>query len=299
MLFKKKEKVNRDYPTKEEFERIVQDDQQKELESGRFQTLEAYLEIINESSHLDKQEYLLSLIGNYNDDHIDEINNGYFYTKEKKLNKYKLLSEFINSLTDTECEENYYLFLAKTLFKLAKDDCEYYVTYYINNKNNNKKNSQEFNFDLSKEVKNLIPVAVPTTVAHAYYKPEVYKVSYDPILPKKNIQIYYDFNAAVRIIQKMLADIFDLELWYQLDKNQLDIAINYVNTLINESDRSINICFNDVINNSQKRNYVIADTTAQLLSDHFDKPFTEIVNMSYDELKEFLEQKQVKLKKTN
>lgn len=299
MLFKKKEKVNRDYPTKEEFERIVEEDQQKELESGRFQTLKSYLEIINDSSHLDKQDYLLSLIGNYNEDHIDEITNGYFYTKEKKLNKHKVLKEFIESLTETECEENYYLFLAKTLFELAKEDCEYYVTYYLSNKNNNKSNSQEFTYDLSKEVKDLIPVAVSTAVPHPYYKPEVYKVSYDPILPMKEIQVYHDFNSVVRIIQKMLADIFDLELWYQLDKTQLDIAINYVNTLINESDRNIIICFNDSINYSQKRNYQISDATVKLLSNHFDRPFTEIINMNPEELKDFLEQEQIKLKKTN
>lgn len=299
MLFKRKEKVKKSHPTKEEYEKSVILDQQKELESGRFQTLEAYLGIFEESSHLEKQEYLLSLIGNYNDDHIDEINNGYFYTKTKKFKKYSLLKDFIESLTEEECEENYYLFLAQTLFNIIKKECDYYIMYYSNNKDNNKRNYQEFTFDLSKEITDIVPNAVPLTVAHQYYMPQRYSISYDPILPNSHIQVYYDFNSIVRTIQKMLSDIIDLELWHQFDKMGVEVAVSYINTLINDDEKSITICFNDPIITSRKRNWLISDGSVELLSKYFEKSFDDIISMDYDDLKEFLDESQAKLKKTN
>lgn len=294
MIFKR-EKKEIFHPTKEEYESKVIEDQLKELDSGRYETVITYINIIEDSLHKDKEEYLLSLIGNYNYDHIDEINNGYLYKKTKKLKLYKVVKEFVDGLTTVECEDNYYLFLVKRLFDLAKDDCEYYILQYLSN--NDTKNI-EFEFELSKEVRDLVPKTVPVTVAHDYYDPSKYKISYDPILDSKHIRFYNKFNDIIRVIQKIFTDIYELELWYQLSlRDDLEIQINYVNSNINDSARKLFISFSAVSLETRKRSVIIKESTIKLLESHFNKEFDDLINMSDDELTEYLSNS-IKLKKT-
>lgn len=123
-LFKKNRKeINRDYPTKEEFYREIEQIQSDELKSDRYMLVYSFLTYNYwNRQNKDLEDELFKIIGKY-DLRKSMFNKSSEYKKNVAMKKYEKLKQFIGSLSEEQINSNIFLKNTYLFMNMSNEVC--------------------------------------------------------------------------------------------------------------------------------------------------------------------------------
>ena len=197
---------------KEEYEMEIEKIQTEELNSKRYIESYGFLKDnywSRENKNL--EDKLFSFIGTYrNEDDIFIESN--IFLKQKSLNSYNQLKEFINSLSDEQIKSNIFLKYACIFIKTSVEDCSKIIEELEEKQKNNDKNTIELNCPISDNTKKYLLKHRNTQIGIKYYRSEAYKIDYIDVLDEKHKYVYEHYNMCVDEIKRLAEDIYFLEI---------------------------------------------------------------------------------------
>ena len=203
------EKINREYPTKEEYFQEVARIQSEELKSDRYTLAYEFLK----NNYWDRKnknlEDELFKIIEIEDPMYDKSDN---YKKDVRMKKFELLKQFMNSLTDDQLESNIFLKYAKIFKEISILDCSNIIRE-LNNKIKCYNGSPiQLNCQMTDQTQKCILEHISTQTCIKYYRPQDYKLDYINVLDPKHQYVYNDYNMCVNKIIKLVEDIYFLQI---------------------------------------------------------------------------------------
>lgn len=287
------------YPTKEEYEENVRKINERELNSARFKMVKEFISLLNKRENLDLEKRLFKIIGTYGLED-DLINKNYDYKKTSKSKRYNELKKFMNSLTPEQIHSNLYLTSTAEFMNTSITDCKNIIEHLQNQirdlQISDENRRFEINVDIPKERLDLLPISICGMTSIPYYRPQDYRKEYVYLLDKDNRYIYDEYNKYVRNIQKLAEDIYHLQMWNLLSIYPEQINNYYFNIHNNEFEHQFRTAFfvkkcRESVVEEKSEPYQLIEKTKNNISRIFGLPFDEIVNMDYEELEKYIEQK--------
>lgn len=217
--------------------------QKKEIQSDRFMNVLVFLQKYEErKSHL-KEEDLLKLVGNYDEDDSFDMNK-----KKNSIKKLKKIKKFYKTLYEEDIDTNIYLKTTYDVLEISRDECKNIIEEIINNydklSNSDEIQKIRLNIPIPDENLKIFKEQVPTTVQIPYYRPELRKIDTISILDEKNIGYYNSYNEIVKMLHKIVIDIYTCRLWKYIPDDYIEnIGLNYFNIVINESEKKYIVSF--------------------------------------------------------
>ena len=162
----------------------------------------------------------------------------------------------------------------------------------VNNKS--KISTYKHQYSMNVGFKELIPDTVPLLVEHSSQTDSVYFINSDPILDEDHIYLYRTFNANIETLTYLVANIYSIVLWHQLD--YLDEPVSLRNIKINNKDGLFNMDLSFALENNLRirRTYVIDQRITRIIGEQIGIPFDTLVTMDPRVLNEKLKNDDVK-----
>lgn len=266
--------------------------QEEELHSSRYEFVTVFTNLIISNKHKEKEGYLFKLL---NKRRFDYIGKEFNVVRSLNLEVYDKVIKFLSHLSDTELEENYYLYVAKNALEAANSDLLVPIAdikALISNKS--KISTYKHQYSMNVGFKELIPDTVPLLVGHFSQTDSVYFINSDPILDEDHIDLYRTFNANIETLTYLVANIYSIVLWHQLD--YLDEPVSLRNIKINNKDGLFNMDLSFALENNLriKRTYVIDQRITRIIGEQIGIPFDTLVTMDPRVLNEKLKNDDVK-----
>lgn len=284
------------YPSKDEYEKEKKRIIQSELNSDRFKRIKEFLNSYNKRKNLKLESCLFGIVGTYGlEDYL--INKSFEERKIDKIKRFDKLKKFINSLSEEEIESNIYLKKASEFMTTSIEDCSLIVEELklkINKLELSDSNQRlELNINIPDERLEALPIRVREYVGIPYYVPSRYKIKYVNVLDNKNAYIYSEYNEYVNKINKLVTDIYALQMWNLLSYYKEEINNYYFVILNNEFEHEFRTAYFVKKRKNEKMNKYcqISEETRGNISKVIGLPFGQIATMEYEELEKYLEQK--------
>lgn len=209
----------------------------------------------------------------------------------------------MNSLTKKQIRSNIYLTAASNFMETSIIDCNIIIKQLRNQIANLEIGDEiqrlKINTSISKERLDMLPTTIREQTSYPYYRPQAYKTEYVYLLDNENRHIYKEYNKYVINIEKILEDIYGLQMWNILSMypEQID---NYLFSVINnEFDQYFITAFkvkkykdNKIVGESkteEKQVYKISEETKNNISRVIGLPFDKIISMDPDDLEKYIE----------
>ena len=214
-LFNKetKEKLYKDYPTKEEFYEEIKQIQKEELNSDRYML--AYAFLTNNywnRENKELEEELFKIIGTYGleEDMFDKSSE---HHKPARTKRYEILKQFIGSLSLEQINSNIFLKRTYLFMNMSNEVCSTIMTELYDKINGGDvSGSLTLKLEIPEKTQELIPNYIPVLRGIKYYRPEAYRTEYIEVLDSTHKYVYNDYNSLVRKIGKLAEDVYYLQL---------------------------------------------------------------------------------------
>ena len=284
---------NTDYPTKKEFEEHKRQIQRNELDSDRFKKVKIFVNDYYKRENKELEKKLFKIIGTYGlEDNL--INKSFDEKKINKIKRYNKLKKFMNSLTEDQINSNLYLQAVSMFMETSIEDCEFIIRR-LKEKIEDLELEQNINIP-TKRLK-LLPTSISEQVGIPYYRPQDYKTEYINVLDVENAYIYSEYNRYVRNINKLATDIYHLQMWNLLSAYPEQIYNYYFSILNNDFEHEFRTAYfvkkcrekND--DKAENKQYQLSEKAKENISRTIGLPFDEIVNMDFEDLEKYIEQR--------
>lgn len=291
---------NTDYPTKKEFEEHKRQIQRNELDSDRFKKVKIFVNDYCKRENKELEKKLFKIIGTYGlEDNL--INKSFDEKKINKIKRYNKLKKFMNSLTEDQINSNLYLQAVSMFMETSIEDCEFIIRRLkekIEDLELSDENQRlELNINIPTKRLKLLPTSISEQVGIPYYRPQDYKTEYINVLDVENAYIYSEYNRYVRNINKLATDIYHLQMWNLLSAYPEQIYNYYFSILSNDFEHEFRTAYfvkkcrekND--DKTENKQYQLSEKTKENISRTIGLPFDEIVNMDFEDLEKYIEQR--------
>ena len=291
---------NTDYPTKKEFEEHKRQIQRNELDSDRFKKVKIFVNDYYKKENKELEKKLFKIIGTYGlEDNL--INKSFDEKKINKIKRYNKLKKFMNSLTEDQINSNLYLQAVSMFMETSIEDCEFIIRRLkekIEDLELSDENQRlELNINIPTKRLKLLPTSISEQVGIPYYRPQDYKTEYINVLDVENAYIYSEYNRYVRNINKLATDIYHLQMWNLLSAYPEQIYNYYFSILNNDFEHEFRTAYfvkkcrekND--DKTENKQYQLSEKAKENISRTIGLPFDEIVNMDFEDLEKYIEQR--------
>ena len=291
---------NTDYPTKKEFEEHKRQIQRNELDSDRFKKVKIFVNDYYKKENKELEKKLFKIIGTYGlEDNL--INKSFDEKKINKIKRYNKLKKFMNSLTEDQINSNLYLRAVSMFMETSIEDCEFIIRRLkekIEDLELSDENQRlELNINIPTKRLKLLPTSISEQVGIPYYRPQDYKTEYINVLDVENAYIYSEYNRYVRNINKLATDIYHLQMWNLLSAYPEQIYNYYFSILNNDFEHEFRTAYfvkkcrekND--DKTENKQYQLSEKAKENISRTIGLPFDEIVNMDFEDLEKYIEQR--------
>lgn len=291
---------NTDYPTKKEFEEHKRQIQRNELDSDRFKKVKIFVNDYYKRENKELEKKLFKIIGTYGlEDNL--INKSFDEKKINKIKRYNKLKKFMNSLTEDQINSNLYLQAVSMFMETSIEDCEFIIRRLkekIEDLELSDENQRlELNINIPTKRLKLLPTSISEQVGIPYYRPQDYKTEYINVLDVENAYIYSEYNRYVRNINKLATDIYHLQMWNLLSAYPEQIYNYYFSILNNDFEHEFRTAYfvkkcrekND--DKTENKQYQLSEKAKENISRTIGLPFDEIVNMDFEDLEKYIEQR--------
>lgn len=243
------------YPTKEEYEKNIQEIQEKELESDRYKEIYSFLEKNYwNRQNIKLEEALFKIVGTYG---IEEemFDKKYEYIKEKRLERFEQLISFMASLNEEQIDSNIYLKTVKLFLETSELDCREIIKKLQEKRKKFKDKINHINLQtpISEERQKSFPTRLSYKKCIPYYEPSKQLKSSINLLDEKHEYVYDDYNEYVININNLAQDIYFLQMWNCL--SDYPETINNYFFQISDKNEPLFIsyfCINQIVNNTKE-----------------------------------------------
>ena len=225
-----------EYPTKEQYDENVKRIHEEELHSELFKRTKEFISSLSKRKNIELEKKLFKIVGTYGlEDNL--VNKSYNEKRIHKAKRYDKLKQFMNSLTPEQILSDIYLTSVSKFIETSLIDCSMIIENLrkkVKNLDISDKNRRfEIYMDIPKERVVIFPITICETISIPYYRPQDYKRSYVDLLDENNKHIYKKYNEYVRVTNKLVEDIYQLQMWNLLSCYPEQIA-NYSFIIDNE-----------------------------------------------------------------
>ena len=274
----------------EKIKEAVQRMQEEELMSSRYEIVVEFMNMILTDKHNKKSEYLINLLF-HQKDHV--MVSDYNITRDYYVDKYNKFKDFVDTITEQEASQNFYLFFAKLVYESANSDsllCMIDLMKLIDT--NSKLTMFKERYEFGSLLKDVLPEKVSLSKEVEIDDNGIHSVGNYPVLD--DLGIYRQYNNVIDTLTTMVSYIYNLVLWNELGnlKEPISLKTSKLNRIEDTYHFEISFCFEN--NTKVRRSYIIDKRITRLIGEKCGIPFDDMVNMDPKVLEERLNNPDVK-----
>lgn len=266
----------------------------KNLESEKFRDVQNFMLEYDKRKNLELERQLFEIVSTEGKEELQLVTKSYEYKSFVRTRKYNELKRFLNSLTQEQIESNIYLNAALIYMQTSVEDCSLIIENLKNEISNLEISDKEEQIDLYTN----IPIKRLKIILKLIFE-QVKIQTQKENSNKENKSIYEKYNEYVRNMNKLVEDIYLLQMWNLVPLYPYKINNYYFKILNNDFEYKFKTSFAVKDNReksikSEMKTYQLSDDTKKSISEVTGVPVSQIDNMSLEDLLQHSEEENTK-----